>query len=208
MIDNIENKSFSFQQKPLSIMGGITMKYVALFRGINVGGKNIVKMQDLKQLLLDLGFQQVNTYIQSGNVVFEAALEEVPLRDRIHTAFSERFGFESDVILRSMDEMDTLIHRLPFSAEEIAKAEAADPQVEHLYVYFLENPPEPSKLDAICRKYTGPDLFQAGEREIYLLCSESIRKSKLAIGISKAFDSATARNWKTVLKLTDMLAKL
>lgn len=184
------------------------MKYVALFRGINVGGKNIVKMQDLKQLLLDLGFQQVNTYIQSGNVVFEAALEEAPLRDRIRTAFSERFGFESDVILRSMDEINTLVDRLPFSAEEIAKAEAADPQVEHLYVYFLENLPELSKLDAICKKHTGPDLFQAGEREIYLLCSESIRKSKLAIGISQAFDSATARNWKTVLKLTDMLAKL
>ena len=150
------------------------MKYVALFRGINVGGKNIVKMQNLKQLLLDLGFQQVNTYIQSGNVAFEAALEEAPLRDRIHTAFSECFGFESDVILRSMDELDTLVDRLPFSAEQIAKAEAADPQVEHLYVYFLANPPEirrprpvsgrgEGNLSSLQRKY--PQI-KAGDRHI------------------------------------------
>lgn len=184
------------------------MKYVALFRGINVGGKNIVKMRDLVQMLLDLGLHQVKTYIQSGNAVFETDLDEESLQDMIHAGFCECFGFKSDVIIRSVDEMAALVDRLPFSAEEIAVAEAADPQAEHLYVYFLNTPLEPSKIDAICKEHIGPDTVRAGKRELYLLCGQSIRKSKLAICISKTFDAATARNWKTIIKLNDMLTNL
>ena len=75
------------------------MKYAALFRGINVGGKNIVKMADLRQLLWDLGLGKVQTYLQSGNAVFESALEEITLRDKIQDGFAERFGFESIVLI-------------------------------------------------------------------------------------------------------------
>ena len=184
------------------------MKYAALFRGINVGGKNVVKMDDLKQLLLDLGLLKIRTYIQSGNVIFETNSDETCLRDTIHASFAERFGFECDVMIRDINEIGVLVDRLPFSAEEIAAAETSDPQVEHLYVYFLEHPPEQAQIDAICKEYAGPDTLRTGKREAYLLCYQSIRKSKLAIRTSKVFGSSTVRNWKTVNKIYDMLVFL
>ncbi|QAT50804.1 DUF1697 domain-containing protein [Caproiciproducens sp. NJN-50] len=184
------------------------MKYAALFRGINVGGKNLVKMDDLKRLFLDLGLSSVRTYIQSGNAVFETNLEEAALQKTIHAGFSERFRLKGDVIIRNIDEIKALIDSLPFSAAEIAAAEAADPQVEHLYVYFLDHPHEQVQIDSLCRENTGPDLLRMGIREGYLLCCQSIRKSKLALRAAREFDSATVRNWKTVVKLYDMLTAL
>ncbi|MBE6906817.1 DUF1697 domain-containing protein [Marasmitruncus massiliensis] len=184
------------------------MKYTLLFRGINVGGKNVVKMNDLKQLLLELGLSKVKTYIQSGNAVFETTLGEPVLHDIIRTGFINRFGFESDTLIRNIDEMQLLIEQFPITTAEIAAAEAADPQVEHLYVYFLNNPPQQTQIDAICKEYVGTDTLRAGKREMYLLCYQSIRKSKLAARTSKTFDSATVRNWKTVNKLYDMMIAL
>lgn len=184
------------------------MKYAVLFKGINIGGKNIVKMNDLKQLLLELGLSKVKTYIQSGNAVFETAIDEETLNDMIYSGFAERFGFKSNAIIRSIDEIRALIDLLPFSTEEINAAEVADPQVEHLYVYFLDNSPEQSQIDAICKGYLGPDVLRTGKREVYLLLHQSIRKAKLAVHIAKTFDSATSRNWKTVNKFYDMLTNL
>ncbi|MEL7624559.1 MAG: DUF1697 domain-containing protein [Clostridiales bacterium] len=184
------------------------MQYAALFRGINAGGKNSVKMDDLQQLFLALGLLKVKTYIQSGNVVFETDLEETHLQHGICAGFMECFGFESNVILRSINELRALINKLPISATKIAAAEAADSQVEHLYVYFLDTPPEQSQIDDICKGFVGPDVLRKEDKEVYLLCYQSIRKSKLAIRAAKAFPSATVRNWKTVNKLYDMLSSL
>lgn len=184
------------------------MKYVALFRGINVGGKNVVKMNDLKQLLLDLGLQNVQTYAQSGNAVLESGLDEPSLNDKIYTGFVKRFGLESGVILRNIDEMQYLIAQLPFTSNEMAAAETADPQVEHLYVCFLNNPPEKSQIDLVGKEYIGSDKLRIGKRELYLLCHQSIRKSKLAVRMSKTFHMATVRNWRSVCSLYDMLTEL
>ncbi len=184
------------------------MKYTALFRGINVGGKNIVKMAELKQLLSDMGLHKVNTYIQSGNAVFESDLEETALQDAIHAAFYNKFGFQSDVMIRSVDELQYLIEQIPFTPLDISEAEASDPQVEHLYVYFLNNAPKQAKIDLIGNEYVGPDKLGTGKKEIYFLCHESIRKTKLAARLSKTFDTATVRNWKTVNKLYEMLMNL
>ena len=74
------------------------MKYVVLFRGINVGGKNIVKMNDLKQLLLDLELKNVQTYVQSGNAVLDSDLDETSLQNKICDGFVKRFGFESEFL--------------------------------------------------------------------------------------------------------------
>lgn len=184
------------------------MKYAVLFRGINVGGRNIVKMNDLKQLLLDLGLTKVETYIQSGNAIFETMLDETCLREAIHTAFVKQYRFACNIIIRSIEEIRTLVDQLPITTEEIAAAEVTDPKVEHLYVYFLDCSPEQTKIDAIRKEYIGPDFLRTGKREIYLLCHQSIRNSKLAIGTAKVFDSATARNWKTVKKIYEMLIAL
>lgn len=178
---------------------------MVLFRGINVGGKNVIKMNDLKQLLLDLGLQNVKTYVQSGNAVLESDLDEISLQDKIHADFVKRFGFESGVILRNIDEMRDLVAQLPFTSDERAAAETADLQVEHLYVYFFNNLPEQSQIDLICKECAGSDKLRAGKREMYLLCHQSIRKSKLAVRMSKTFDTATVRNWKSVCNLYEML---
>lgn len=178
------------------------MNYAALFRGINVGGKNIVKMADLRQLLLELGLKDAKTYIQSGNAVFASGLDGESLQLLIHDGFQKRFGFESDVMVRSQQEIAALIARLPFPAQDLEAAQAADPKVEHLYVYFLHHPPQPAQL-AACGEHG--DRLTAGDRELYLLCRESIRLSKTAGCIAKVFASATARNWKTVGKLYEMM---
>ena len=184
------------------------VKYAALFRGINVGGKNIVKMDELKQLFSDLGLLKTKTYIQSGNAVFETDLDEASVQTAINTGFEERFGFKSKVIIRDINEIGALVARLPFSAEELASAEAADPQVEHLYIYFLEHKPTQAQLNDLGQAYVGPDALQIGDRDLYLLCHQSIRQSKLAIRTAKEFNSATVRNWNTVSKLYDMLCAL
>lgn len=181
------------------------MKYMALFRGINVGGKNVVKMNDLKQLCHDIGLNKVQTYIQSGNAVFESDIDKESLQEMIHTGFYECFGFKSGVTIRTLDEIRFLIEKLPFTAAEIIAAETADPQAEHLYVYFLDQPPEQSKINSVCKEYGGQDKLWEGRKEVYLLCRQSIRESKLAVRIARTFDSATARNWKTVSHLYDML---
>jgi len=183
------------------------MMYAALFRGINVGGKNVVRMAELKQLLTDAGLLKVKTYIQSGNAVFETALDETLLVEKIKEGFLGRFGFESQVVVRSAEELRELIERFPYESSEIAEAEAADPKVEHLYVYFLDTPPKKEQLDGISGDYTGKDMVMAGKREIYLLCHESIRISKLADRVSKTFPSSTIRNWRTVNKLYEMMAE-
>ncbi len=184
------------------------MKYTAFFRGLNVGGKNIVKMNNLKQLLSNLGLYQIQTYLQSGNAVFESHLEETALREKIYTGFAERFGFESNVIIRNADELRVIIEQLPFSSQEIAAAEAADPQAEHLYVYFLERSPEQAQMDFIHQKYEDTDQVRVGKRELYLLCRQSIRLSKTVVFLSKTFDTATVRNWKSVCNIYEMLKTL
>lgn len=184
------------------------MRYAAFFRGINVGGKNIVKMADLKQLFIDLGIHKVKTYIQSGNVIFDSDLDETLLQDLIHSGFAERFGFQCDIMMRNIDEIRFLIEHLPITSAERAAAETADPDVEHLYVYFLNNPLEQLQVDAVCGKYEAGDILRKGTKEVYFLCRQSVRNSKLAAAIPKTFGTATARNWKTVSRLYDMLEAL
>lgn len=152
--------------------------------------------------------RNAQTYIQSGNVVFETDLEETSLQNTIYAGFSRRFGFESGVMMRNIHKIKALIDHLPFSAAEISAAETADPQVEHLYVCFWDHPPEQARVDGLCREYTAANLLRMGIREGYLLCHQSIHKSELAIRAAKEFDSAIVRNWKTVGKLYDMLSAL
>ncbi len=179
------------------------MRYIALFKGINVGGKNIVKMADLRQWLFDLGLEQVKTYIQSGNAAFETAEDAETLAEKMQSEFAMRFGFESAIFIRNRDEISAVVQQMPYTPMELAEAEAANPKVEHLYVYFLKDSPVQETVRMLCGTgYT--DKLRVGKRELYLLCAQSIRDSKLAAAIAKTWSVATARNWKTTQKLYDM----
>ena len=110
--------------------------YIALLRGINVGGKNIIKMAELKQVFEAIGLCEVKTYIQSGNVLFRSNEEEEPLRKRIENEIELTFGFPVSVVLRTAAEMERISFNCPFSEEEISEAESSS-EAESLYVALL-----------------------------------------------------------------------
>jgi uncharacterized protein (DUF1697 family) len=180
------------------------VQWIAFFRGINVGGKHVVRMADLKRLFEDCGFRRVRTYIQSGNVVFEADADEETLRGTVADTFARQFGFPSDVVLRTAQELAAIVAALPFSVDEIARAEAADPDVAHVYAYLSSARIDPEALRALQSATDGPDRLAAGPREIYLLCYPSVRDSKLAASLSKLDVPLTARNLNTLNKLLSL----
>ena len=181
------------------------MRYAALLRGLNVGGKGRVPMPALKALLSGLGLRDVQTLLQSGNAVFESDLDMETLTARIRAAFLAQFGFDGFPAVRDAEALRRLKQGLPFSEAERAEAHAADPEAEHLYVYFTDTQPEPEQIRAIMGDAPTGDRLVAGERALYLLCRQSIRLSKTAIRLGKALPTATARNWNTVCKLESMV---
>jgi uncharacterized protein (DUF1697 family) len=181
------------------------MRYAAFFRGINVGGNHQVKMDDLRQLFLDCGFQNVQTVIQSGNVLFEADRDPASLPGMISRAFAERFGFQSNAAVRSGRELGEILAALPFSPDEIGQAEAANPDVEHVYVFLSNRAVDPDAAEALRQTYAGPDRLVAEKREYYLLCRQSIRVSKPAAALNKLDASLTSRNLNTMRKIHALL---
>jgi len=179
--------------------------YVAFFRGINVGGKNIVKMSDLARLFAELGFSGVKTYIQSGNVIFSTDAEQSLLAPMIEQAFNERFGFASAVIIRPGEEIASIVGSLPFDETEIERAQTANPDVEHIYVYLSEDVINAEEINQICARYGGEDRYYLTDREIYLLCQQSVRDSKLAAAFAKLPQPLTSRNLKTLNKIIQLL---
>lgn len=114
-------------------------KYISLLRGINVSGQKIIKMQDLKSLYLSLGFDDVQTYIQSGNVIFDSHVDdEAKLAAQIKAGIQKQYGFDVKVILRTPGELQSVISRNPFSRQ-------AAVDVSKLYVTFLLS--KPSAVD-------------------------------------------------------------
>lgn len=182
--------------------------YIAFLRGINVGGKNVIKMADLKQAFASMGLRRVQTYIQSGNVLFESDEDERPLCDRIEQNLEALLHIPVTAILRTAAELELLVKRLPFSEEEISKAESAAAGVETLYVALLEKPPsqeESAQLDP----YRNPtDEYRLIGRDVFLLFHHSIRDSKLANNLHKLGMPMTERNWRTVKKLAELAGAL
>lgn len=181
------------------------MIYIALLRGINVGGSHVVKMVELKDLFAELGMPNAKTYIQSGNIAFEADGSPAEFKAQIIQGFVTKFGFQPELIIRSRAEIKDLIQALPFSQKDIAAVQEADPDVEHLYVYFFDDPVTQTKLAELLETYQGPDLAEMGPGCIYILAITSIRLSALAIKISKVSQNTTARNWKTINKIYDVM---
>lgn len=180
--------------------------FIALLRGINVGGKNKIKPADLKQMFLDMGFGKVQTYIQSGNILFESDEPEEVLCKRIEQQIKLIFGFPVVVILRTVKELEEIIQACPFSEEEIAAAESSS-GVESLYIAMSNKEPAPKDIERFMACNNHRDKCYISRRNVYLLFSKSIRKSKLANNLLKLNVLFTVRNRKTMNKLFD-LAKL
>ena len=166
----------------------------------------MVRMDDLRSLFRDCGLSDVKTYIQSGNAIFSSDDEPGALRDLLSDAFEKKFGFHSDVVLRTADDMSAVMSNWPFAESDIIEAEANAPDVEHVHIYFSNDHIDNAALEKIYRSYEGKDKIYASERELYLLCYQSIWNSKLANMLTKLPVSLTARNQKTVRKLCELLA--
>jgi len=174
-------------------------RYVALLRGINVGGHKKVPMAQLRALLEGLGYTDVATLLQSGNAVFTAR-EKSPAKvvKQLEKAIAEEFGFEVSVIVRTRDELAAVIQANPLSGAEDAPS--------HFLVTFLSDVPEKKRVQEIDPKAYLPDEFRVVGREIYARFPKGIGTSKLATVLSKPWlgVTPTARNWSTVTKLLEL----
>ena len=179
--------------------------YIALLRGINVGGKNIIKMAALKIMFETIGLSGARTYIQSGNVIFKSNDEEESLRKKIENEIEKTFGFSISVILRDAVEIERIIENCPFSNEAILKAESLSVG-ESLYVSFLLHDPLKENIQRLNVYKSENEEYLIDGRNIYLLFNNSVRNSKLASNLHKLVVPGTVRNWKTINKLL-LLAK-
>ncbi|MFY2309643.1 DUF1697 domain-containing protein [Lysinibacillus fusiformis] len=179
------------------------MNYVALLRGINVGGHNKIKMADLREALIPLGLQNIRTYIQSGNILFESTELEEVLQKQIHETIQMNFDITSTVIIRTAEELQHIVNNCPFSQQDIAEA-SATAVGESLHVAFLPAAPtEENRHKYLCYENDQERCVIIG-REVYLLFYKSIRNAKLSQQLPKLEMPATVRNWKTIMKLTSM----
>jgi len=173
--------------------------YVALLRGINVGGKNKLPMKDLAAMFSAAGCASVETYIQSGNVVFEAhpaVAERLPAT--IAGTILERWRYRVPVVVRTADEVKDVARGNPFVA--------AGQSPDALHVVFLADKPRPAGVASLDVRRSPPDEFAVRGREIYLRLPNGVARSKFT---NAYFDStlgttSTVRNWRTVLKLVEM----
>ncbi|RSK29362.1 DUF1697 domain-containing protein [Bacillus sp. HMF5848] len=179
--------------------------YIALLRGINVGGKNKIKMADLRLMCESIGLSQIETYIQSGNVLFESNEEEHTLQRKLEHEIEKKFGFSVSVILRTADEWKRIMLDCPFTVNEVTEAETANTEGESLYVAMLSEAPQQEKLDELNSYKSKVDDYRINDRDLYLLFQHSIRNSKLANNLQKLDVPITIRNWKTINKLYAMV---
>jgi len=183
------------------------IRYIALLRGINVGGRNIIKMADLKRVLESIGLASVKTYIQSGNVLFKSEGQEEPLRKEIEQEIEKIFGFHVTVVLRTAAEIEWIIQNCPFSNEEIIDAEKSS-KVESLYVSLLTHVPSEEKIKLLNSYASEIDKYKIEGREVFLLLYNSVRNSKLANNLKKLEVPGTVRNFKTMNKLNELAKAL
>lgn len=177
------------------------MRYISILRGINVGGNRKILMKDLKSLYDGLFFLKVETYIQSGNVVFESDLKlsNADLEMKIEQAIIETFGFDVPVIVRTADEWARSIVNNPFWKEE-------DAYIDRLHLTCLKEMPSPELLEKIKLFQFLPDRYEILGRDVFIFCAAGYGTSKLVNSFleSKLKTPATTRNWKTVMKLHEM----
>jgi uncharacterized protein (DUF1697 family) len=176
-------------------------RHVALLRGINVGGKNMLPMKELAAMFAKAGCADVTTYIQSGNVVFCAEDKVVEgLGAGIAKQVEARFGIRVPVVLRAAAEIDAVLRANPF-----LKAGASE---ETLHVCFLADRPGKDLVAGLDAGRSTPDAFAVVGREIYMQLVNGMARTKLtnAYFDSKLRTVSTMRNWRTVLKLAEMLA--
>jgi uncharacterized protein (DUF1697 family) len=167
------------------------LKYIALLRGINVGGTGLLPMKDLAVLCEGLGFTSVRTYIQSGNVLFDSKLTESRVKKLLEDTLEKRMGKKIHVIVRTHAELLRILDRNPFPGEEPAK----------VGISFLDAAPPPGLLQKVIAP--AGEKVKLGEREIYVYYPIGMGRTKLKMPLDAP---TTVRNANTVAKLAALSA--
>ena len=168
-----------------------------MLRGINVGGRNKINMEQLARLYSGLGLKNVQTYIQSGNVTFDSSQTDIQkIRSDIQYQIAKSFGYEVAVILRTTKELQSVIKRSPYVEKDPAK----------LYVTFLSERPKHIQMEVFNGAKDKDEEFSILEKEIYIYCPNGYGRTKLNNNFFeyKLGVDATTRNWNTVNTLLSM----
>jgi uncharacterized protein (DUF1697 family) len=171
--------------------------YIALLRGINVSGKNLVKMTELSAVFSDIGINNIKTYKQSGNILFvHSSLDTDLLQTKIETSIKNHFQLTVPTIIRNKKEWTKIIEKNPFT-DPIKYNE------NNIHITFLNQIPDAKHLEKITQKNVGVDEFRIMDREIYIHCPNGYGKTKLT---NTFFEQqlktvCTTRNWNTIQAL-------
>ena len=176
-------------------------KYIALLRGINVGGSKVIKMNNLAKLFVDFGFKNVKTFIQSGNVIFEYPQNDIgKVKSKIEKELKRSLGYSVDVVLRTPDELLKIIKVNPF------KNEITEPNTK-LYVMFLSKQPD-NKIKQAVKSYDNElETFRIKNSEVYVLIRKNdIQKTIFSTNFleKKLALIGTTRNWNSVNKIVNL----
>lgn len=166
--------------------------YIALLRGINVGGHNIVKMKDLRDLFQRMGLKNMKTYIQTGNIVFQSDEKAELLQSQIERELNREFGFFVNVMLRTDSEWEEIINSSPYPADTLSEGES-------VHLALLEK--EPSNFHHLLQFTSDTEECAIKGREVYLFLRKSFRDAKIPAKLQKLGVPVTLRNWKTIKKL-------
>ena len=171
--------------------------YIALFRGINVGGKHILPMKNLVKILESLDCKNIKTYIQSGNVVFQIERTKSDnIAEEIGKNILKQFGFEPKVLLLDSGEFQEAVKNNPFETND----------GKTLHFFFLSTPSEHPSLKKMAELKSATEEFQLTKKVFYLFAPEGIGRSKLAAKAEQLLGvPVTARNWNTISKLSSMI---
>jgi len=176
---------------------------ISMLRGVNLGGHNKINMGELRIVCETLGLEEPKTFINSGNVVFRSKEKDLTrLGKRIEDAIERKFGFHSDVILRTASEMRDVIRKNPF-----AKRRGIEPS--KLLVMFLAAHPEPETRERLEKIEAHPEVVRLEGRDLYIYFPDGQGRSKLTPALGRILkNTGTGRNWNTVTKLLAMAESL
>lgn len=175
------------------------MRYIALLRGINVGGNNMIKMEKLRETVAELGFDNVKTYINSGNIAFDTKkTDDKKLAAKLHDVILAAFGFDISVMVRSADEIKDLIAANPF--------EGQFDNDKDLHAFFLNEPLSAEQANLLIAQSSNAERFHIGDRYLLRLLTISVLDSAVGKGFidKKLKVATTARNWRTVQRLASL----
>jgi uncharacterized protein (DUF1697 family) len=172
--------------------------FISMLRAANVGGTSVIKMEPLRAAYEALGFSDVRSLLQSGNVVFRSsAKDRRPLARRIRQEIERKFGLEIEVVVRTLAEIESVVERGP------ALSAKADPA--KLLVMFLDDVPDAQGQARLVKSHKGPEMLEIRGPEVYLYYPEGVGRSKLTGAVIERHlgTTGTARNWNTLTKLLD-----